>query len=120
MNNNLIKLNDTTLSARAKNCLKWKGIVYLNELENYTAYEISNFRNLGQVCLIDIQRVMNDYNLKFLSSSCGYIKKDIFERNTIELIDALIKNSHQVDILNAENKRLISYIESKIKEAGGK
>lgn len=119
MNNNLIKLDDTTLSTRAKNSLKWKGIVYLNELENYTAYGMLNFRNLGQACLIDIQRVMNDYNLKF-SPSCGCIKKDIFERNTTELINSLIKNANQIDILNTENLRIISLMESKIKEEGGK
>lgn len=42
------------------------------------------------------------------------------EKDINQLTDELVKNTHHIEVLNAENLRIISFIESKIKEAGEK
>ena len=42
------------------------------------------------------------------------------EKDIKQLMDELVKNTHQIDSLMAENLRIMAFIESKIKEEGGK
>lgn len=50
----------------------------------------------------------------------GGCKMNDIEKDINQLIDELIRNTHQIEVLNAENLRIISLMESKIKEAGEK
>lgn len=62
-NISLIKIGDCGLSARAKNCLIRCGLVYLQELSNYTQKQVSKFYNLGVKSQEDIENIMKKYGI---------------------------------------------------------
>ena len=47
-------------------------------------------------------------------------KMNDIEKDIKQLMDELVRRTHLIETLNAENLRIISFIESKIKEEGGR
>jgi len=54
-----------SLSTRAFNCLKAAGINSLYELSEYHKHDIYIFRNIGRKTVIELEQLMDRYNIKF-------------------------------------------------------
>ena len=60
-----IPISGCGLYIRTESCLKRFGIFYLQDILLFSKGEISNIRNLTKLCISELDRVMNEYGLKY-------------------------------------------------------
>jgi DNA-directed RNA polymerase alpha subunit len=60
-----IHVRDINMSVRLLNCLKLADFDYLDEVCQFTRFEISRFRKIGMKSLCELQEIMDKYKLKF-------------------------------------------------------
>jgi len=60
-----IHINDMVMSTRLRNCLKSANINYLDELSEFTLYQISRWRKFGIKTISELQQIKDKYKFKF-------------------------------------------------------
>jgi DNA-directed RNA polymerase alpha subunit len=60
-----ILIKDMVMSARLLNCLKSANINYLDELSEFTLYDISRWRKFGIKTISELQQIKDKYKFKF-------------------------------------------------------
>ena len=60
-----ISINSVNMSKRVLNVLKSIEINYLDEISLWTKKELSQCRNVGTTVLVELEKIMTEYNIKF-------------------------------------------------------
>lgn len=60
-----ISIYNVNMSKRVLNCLRSIDINYLDEISLWTKKELSNLRNFGKTVLMELEKIMIEYEIKF-------------------------------------------------------